>query len=325
MRAAFVTGATGFLGRNLIPRLIEAGWTITALRREGADPGYHPSLPIRFIAGSLLDTAALMRGMPRDVDCVFHLAANTSMWALDADIQRHDNVEGTRNMVATALARGARRFVMTSTWNVYGLEQGDIHEGLEQHGAFSPINYDRTKWQAEQAVKVGIDRGLQAVILNPAHIIGRFDQRNWATLIRNAATGRLLGVPPGAGSFAHAAEVARAHVAAADLGRVGENYLLGGADATFLEFVSEIALQTGKAVPTRAASPFQVMMIAGIKDWVSRLTRRPPDLSPDSARILCASARVVSTKAFYELGYRSPPLADMIKDCLAWMRETGKI
>jgi nucleoside-diphosphate-sugar epimerase len=321
-RTAFVTGATGFLGKNLVLRLIEAGWSVVALYRPSSDVAFFHNLPVTMKTGSILDAASLLRAIPPEADCVFHVAANTAMWSRHAVAQRHDNVEGTRNVVAAALARGARRFVHTSTWNVYGLEQGDIHEDLPQTAARSWIGYDRTKWQAEQAVKVGIDRGLPAVIVNPGHIIGRFDKQNWVTMIRLVAAGRLPGVPPGTGSIAHAAEVARAHIAAAERGRVGANYLLGGADASFREFVTEIGRILDKPTPDQVVPAYQLRLAARWQDWRGRLGGPPPEITPESAAIVCARARIVSTRAFHELGYRPPPLTDMLADCIAWLRET---
>ena len=89
--------------------------------------------------------------MPEAVDAVFHVAADTSVWSRHDDRQTRINVGGTRNMVETALARGARRFVHTSTWNVYGLEQGAISEDSPQLGATSWINYNRSKFLGEEA------------------------------------------------------------------------------------------------------------------------------------------------------------------------------
>src|SRR5207244_2429844 len=102
-------------------------------------------------------------------------------------------------------------------------------------GRGSWFHYMHTKALAEEEVRAGIGRGLDAVFLNPANIIGPYDRHNWARLILLAAAGKLPTIPPGRGSFCHATEVARAHLAAAERGRTGENYILAGADASFAD------------------------------------------------------------------------------------------
>jgi nucleoside-diphosphate-sugar epimerase len=174
--SAFVTGGTGFLGLNLIEQLARLGWRVTALHRPSSDLRGIARFAVRLVAGDLLDPPSVARAVPDGVDVVFHLAADTSMWSGHKDRQQRINVGGTRHVVEAALAAGAGRLVHTSTWNVYGLEQSEISEELPQQGKVSRINYDRTKWLAEEEVRRGIGRGLDAVIVNPAHIIGRYDR-----------------------------------------------------------------------------------------------------------------------------------------------------
>ena len=137
MPRAFVTGGTGFLGRNLLEELVTEGWQVTALHRTTSDLSDIQRLPVDLVAGDLTDPASLTRVLPPAVDAVFHVAADTSVWARNDHRQTRINVDGTRHVVEAALARGARRFVHTSTWNVYGLEQGAISESSPQLGASS--------------------------------------------------------------------------------------------------------------------------------------------------------------------------------------------
>src|SRR5262249_11228670 len=105
-----------------------------------------------------------------------------------------------------------------------------------------------SKTLAEDEVRAGIARGLDASIMNPTHVIGRYDKNNWARLILLAAEGKLRGIPPGGGSFCHGTEVARAHISAVTRARTGENYLLGGADASFPEVVALVSELIGRRI-----------------------------------------------------------------------------
>lgn len=324
-RRAFVTGGTGFVGLHLIEQLTAEGWRVTALHRRTSDLTGLSHYPVEWVEGDLTDPGSLRAAIPRTVDAVFHVAADTSVWARHDDRQRRINVDGTRNLVEAALAAGVRRLVHTSTWSVYGLGQGEISEASPQLGARSWINYDRTKLLAEEAVRAGIARGLDAVIINPSHVLGRYDRRSWARLIIAAHQRWLPGVPPGAGTFCHAEAVARAEIAAACRGRTGQNYLMSGADASFVEVFRVINQVTGARVPLRPLPALLFQLGARIETTLATVTGREPEATPEGVAMACARARVVSDLAERELGYRPSPLPAMIADSWRWLCAAGLV
>jgi nucleoside-diphosphate-sugar epimerase len=322
---AFVTGGTGFLGLNLIEQLTAAGWQVSALHRTTSDLSEIRRFPIDLVEGDLTEPASLRRAHPQAVDAVFHVAADTSVWSRHDRRQTRINVAGTRNMVEAALAAGARRFVHTSTWNVYGLEQAEITEVSPQLGAASWINYNRSKFLAEEEVRRGVARGLDAVIINPAHILGRYDRRGWARLIIAAHRRRLPGVPSGAGTFCHAEAVARAHIAAVERGRQGQNYLMSGADASFVELFSVINEVSGAEVPLRPLPPMLFRLAARGATALAAITGDEPEATPEGVAIATARARVASDLAERELGYRPSTLRTMVEDSWTWLRQAGLV
>ena len=322
---AFVTGGTGFLGLNLIEQLVAAGWQVTALHRTTSDLAEIGRFPVDLVGGDLTDPASLRRAMPQAADAVFHLAADTSVWARHDERQTRINVDGTRHLVEAALASGAKRFVHTSTWNVYGLEQGEIREASPQLGSDSWINYNRSKFLAEEEVRQGIARGLDAVIINPAHILGRYDRRGWARLIIAAHERWLPGVPSGAGTFCHAEAVARAEIAAALRGRTGQNYLMSGADASFVELFRTINEVTGARVPLRPLPAVLFRLAARVDTGVAAVTGREPEITPEGVAVATARARVASDLAARELGYRPSTLRAMVEDSWTWLRQAGLV
>lgn len=322
-RTAFVTGATGFLGLNLVEELLAQGWRVTALHRASSDLKYLRRLPAVRAVGDVTDAPSVRRAMPLGVDAVFHVAGDTSLWSRRDAEQDRVNVAGTRNVVGAALEKRARRFVHTSSISAYGLRSGRIDERAEQLGRVSPVNYERSKFLAEEAVRAGLARGLDAVILNPAGIIGRYDSRNYARIVNMVATGKLPGVPPGARSFCHARAVARAHVAAAGRGRTAENYLLGGTDASYLELVRAIGAATGRPVPARTTPAWALRALGAFGAMQGALTGRPPTLTPEAVRMVTGDVTCDCSKAERELGFRSVPLADMVADCVGWLTAEG--
>lgn len=323
MKSAFVTGATGFVGRNLVEQLVEQGWGVTALHRPASAIRYLQGFGVLLAAGDLQDLPSLHTAIPKDVSAVFHVAGNTSVWSRHNDAQYRDNVDGTRNMVEAALHAGAKRFVHTSTWNTYGLDYDTISEDTPQRGLDSWINYNRTKTLAELEIRKGIEHGLQAVIINPAHVVGRYDPGNWSRMILMVHHGRLPGIPPGAGTFCHAEQVALAHIAAAERGKVGDNYLLPGTDASFAEVIRLISDLTGQPAPRHVLAPWALRLVGRVHVLRARFTGRPPDLTPEAAAFLSAHPRIVSDRAQRELGYRRVPLRTMFEDCYRWMVSEG--
>jgi dihydroflavonol-4-reductase len=322
-RSAFVTGGTGFLGLNLIEQLVAQDWQVTALHRPSSDLRLLKRLPVRLAEGDILEPASLRQAMPQGVDAVFHVAADTSMWSGNDARQKRINVEGTRNMVEATLSAGAGRLIHTSTWNTFGLEQGEISEDVPQRGGVSRINYDRTKFLGEEEVREGVARGLDAVIINPSHIFGRYDRKGWAQLIIAAHERWLPGTPPGSGTFCHGEAVARAHIGAVERGRSGQNYLMSGADATFVELFAVINEVTGSRVPLRPLPAAAFRVPARLAAAWAAITGRKPALTPQGVEVAIARARVTSRRAEQELGYRPAPLRTLVEDAWGWLVAEG--
>ena len=320
---AFVTGSTGFIGLNLIEQLTAAGWNVVALHRQGSDLTYLQRFDVQRVVGDIADLAAVERAMPEKADAVFHTAADLSSWSRNNERQTQNNILGTHNLVAAALKRGAKRFVHTSTSSVYGLVSTPVDETAPQLGRGSWLNYVHTKTLAEDEVRKGIERELDAVILNPAHVIGRYDRHNWSRLILLAAKGGLPRIPPGSGSFCHGREVARAHIAAVAKGQKGENYLLAGADATFAEVVATAAQLLGRSFEARTVPAPILRITATLLNVVSNFTGKEPLITPEGAAFVTINTRFRSDKAVKTLNYRPVPLREMLTDCCNWLVEEG--
>jgi len=297
MKRAFISGATGFLGRHLTEVLLADDWQVTAFCRDPQKATALVEKGVEVRAGAIESAETIAEAMPEAVDAVFHMAANTSTWSGDRAAQFATNVDGTRNMLEAAVQRKAARFIHTSSTVVYGHHQGSKTEKNAQLGEHSKVGYVKSKWLAEQLVKKAAREGMSTVILNPGHVLGAYDTHNWARMFLMVNDGTLPGVPPGSGSFANAREVARAHLAAVEKGVSGENYLLGGPHHTFFEVVGEICKLLDKPCPRRATPKAVLVPFAYLGDLISRFTKKPPRLSPEEAYFLCNDDRLDSAKA----------------------------
>jgi len=326
---AFVTGGTGFLGANLIEQLVADGWRVTAMHRPGADTRRLLKLGATPVVADLGDGDSLRSALPADVDAVFHLAGNTSMWRGGDAQQWQDNVVGSANLARAAREHFAGReqpgrMIVTSSISAYGHHRGVITEDSPKRADDPRYHYHYSKKRAELAVQDEIARGLDAVFLNPCAIVGKYDVSSWAQTFFMLAENRLPGVPPGAGSFCHAGAVARAHIRAFQRGRRGENYILAGTDASFLEFFGIIARLVGVPAPRRTTPAAAIHTLAFLSDIASRVTGREPAVTPQKASMLTTRSLADSRRAERELGYcNNVSLEGMLTESRDWLLAEG--
>lgn len=321
---AFVTGASGFVGSNLVRELDRQGWRTTVLVRDSSFTGDIEDFPIEIRHGDIVDAASVRAAMPHRADAVFHVAASTNVWSGNNDTQEKINIDGTRNVMEAAIAAEARRFLYTSSFTTWGFQDGEITENSPRSRNSDWINYVRTKRIAEDLVKAEVAEGrLDAVILNPGHILGPGDRHNWSQMVSMVATGSLPGIPPGGGAFADVREIAKAHIAAFHQGESGEHYLLGGVDVSFEEVVKIVGELLRKPVPKRVTPAWLLRTMAHLGAAVAAFTRKPPRITPESAAMICHHMQCDSIRAKAVLGYRHTPIRTLVEDTINWMRGAG--
>jgi dihydroflavonol-4-reductase len=324
-RTAFVTGGTGFVGLNLVKELMIRGWNVTALHRPSSDLKFLKRFRPTLAVGAITDSDSLMRAIPQGTDTVFHVAGNTSMWRGGDAEQTRDNVDGTHNMVEASLAKGVRRLIVTSSISAYGPVAGEITEQTPSAAANSPVNYQKSKWQAQEAARAAVSRGLEVVIMQPGAIMGPYDVGTWSRVFLMVRDGKLPGVPKSGLTFTHVREVVAAHIAAATKGENGGQYLLGGENKTMLDLVREVSALLGKPAPAKEMSVGLLRLVAMGGDLMSRVTGKEPPITPEMVKSISKNAYTLSSKAQHELGYRIVPLKEMVKDCYDWMVSENRI
>ncbi|MFH1023159.1 MAG: NAD-dependent epimerase/dehydratase family protein [Planctomycetota bacterium] len=322
MKTAYVTGATGCVGRNLVDELLKDGWRVIALHRRSSDLSRLAGCPVEFQEVDLHDPASVTRALRLDADAIFHVAANLSHGAAEAGAQWRDNVLATRHLIEVTLRKPGIRFIFTSTGAVLPYQHLD-----EARVTRIGNGYIRTKRQAELEVERGIRRGLDAVILRPIIVFGAYDYNSYSQIFSVLQNGRLRPCFPGRINFCHAADVARGHIQAFERGRRGEYYVLSGPYTTWYEAFREICacLRVGKpvAIPQWVLKPASHILAFG--GW---LTRKKPVLTPDLVDLVKDFPDISDyekRKAWTDLGYTSRSLAVMIEDCYEWLVREGMI
>jgi nucleoside-diphosphate-sugar epimerase len=325
-RTAFITGGTGFLGSHLAESLRNRQWRVVALHRAGSDTSRLKALGAELRPGDLEDKAALAQAIPHGTDAVFHAAAKVSFWTGDKKRMHQANVLGTRNLVEACLSRGVGKLIHTSSVAVYGFQPGRrVRETFPQEGIRSKVPYLSTKAGAETEVQRGIDQGLDAVILQPTNILGRYDSHNWGRLFRMIRDGKTGGAPRGSGSFVHAQAAAEAHIAAVDQGRTGARYILATTDAPFLELFRHAESLLGRAPRLKPVPAAVISALGWISQGISQFTRKAPDLTPEVARIMNSECLYSGALAQAELGLKPMPVEEMLRDCHDWLKREALI
>ncbi len=326
MKKALLTGASGFVGINLCKELIRQDWQVHILHRNNSD--IHPlkELPLIRSVGDITDVDSIMAAVPNNCDAIFHVAASTNLWSRNNDEQRLTNVEGTRNVIQTAMEKQVGRLVHTSSFVVWGFQQQIFNEQTPWVNAGNWINYIHTKREAERLVKDACEQQrLDAVILNPGNVLGAYDKHNWSRFIRLIDTNKLPGIPTARGSFADVREIAKAHITAFEHGHCGENYLLGGVTASFLELCQCIAQNLDRKIPSKPTPASLIRLSGRLNQWLSKFSDNEPEITPEGAALVTHDLVGDSSKAINQLGYKQTSLENMLKSTINWMHQSDKL
>ena len=232
----FVTGGTGFLGVNLIRSLVQDGHTVRALVRPTSPRVGLESPAIEFIEGDITDLESLRRGIA-GCDRAYHLAGWVQVTPWGIEKARRINVGGTRNICQACIEHGVTRLVHTSSIAAVGHGPMNAPATEESDWNFQFLNapYHTTKHESEQVVKDFVGRGLDAVMVNPAYVIGPFDIKPTSgEIILKVAKGKLPGYPSRGGiGFVDVREVVSGMRLAMEKGRPGERYILNGENISY--------------------------------------------------------------------------------------------
>lgn len=326
IKKAFVTGANGFLGVNLIEELLKEGWDVTALHLPGDNLKYLEQYKINLQPGNILDYQSLLEALSAGKNSVlFHLAGDTSMWYKNNERQFQINVTGTRNVCKAALEMGVKKLVYTSSSSAFGYHSTRIKEDTKSNALSCGMNYNRTKYLSEQEIKKAVKQGLEAVILNPCNMMGPYDSKGWSTLIKSMAENKAPGVSTGIATFAHVRDIAGAHIRAAEKGISGENYLLGGVEISFYDVFNEINTLLGKTVSIRTFTPASFRIILFFMRIKSFFDGKEPLLTYPRYKRLTGTLLCDDSKARKELDFSTVTIQKMLHDSHQWLIEENLI
>lgn len=323
---ALITGGTGFLGANLADGLLKRGWSVRILRRSTSPLDAVKDLGVEHAIGDVLDFDSLLAAM-HAVDVVFNVAAISSYWRNAADQIYKVNVDGARNVFEAAARSGVRRVVQTSSAAAVGIVKNRLATEADQF-SLPPrrFAYGHSKWLAEEVVRERVAAGQDITMVNPTGIIGPRDI-NWisGSILREAAHGRIPVMPQGGVNFVAVQDVVAGHIAAAEKGRSGERYILGGENLANWQTI-ELACEIVGVKPPRFTQPKWIIpVVAGALDLVAKIVGPKLPLSGEQMRLTADFLWFDSSKAQRELGLPVPctPVRVALQECYDWYRANG--
>ena len=330
----FVTGASGFIGANLVHELQARGHSIKALLRPGSDLRGLKGAEFEAVTGSVSDTARLKSAL-RGCDWCFHAAGSYHLWLADYRPMYETNVTGTRCVLEAAAHSGCSRIVYTSTVGCIGLPKGNngaskpTDETAPMVEAELTNHYKRSKWQAEQLAMSLAAQGLPIVIVNPTAPIGPRDVKPTPTgkVILDFLNRKMPAYIDTGLNFLHVRDVAAGHVLAAERGRIGERYILGHAAGnwTLHESFKVLERLTGIAAP-RIQMPFLLALAtAHIDETISRVSGKPPRAPLAGVRMAEHKMFFNPAKAIRELGLPQTLPEQGLADAVEWFQAQGYV
>jgi nucleoside-diphosphate-sugar epimerase len=308
LKTAFVTGATGLLGRQLLEQLVQKGWVVRALHRTPRDGAKLRAIGAEPFLGDLDNVLTLRNGMA-GADAVFHAAALFTMWAPVADFERA-NVEGTRNMLAAAQAEDVARFVYISAAGVVmgdGRPMIDVAEDTPlAYPSWAP--YLATKAQAQTLV-LNADKtaGLRTAVILPPLIWGA-GMPMLEHIVEDVKAGRFAWPAGGKQlmSTAHVDNVCACAILAAEKSPGGRAYFVtDGSNQSMRSVITELVRTKGVDIKARNAPLGIAWFMASLMEFVWRTFKRSgePPLTRQMLRMVGYDFTVSDRRARDELGY----------------------
>lgn len=304
MAKYFVTGATGFIGGEIVKQLIGRGHKVVALIRSPDKAAMLKALGVEMHAGDITDRDTLRAPM-QGVDGVFHVAAWYKV-GVHEPLADQINVDGTRNVLKTMRTLEIPRGVYTSTVAVFSDTRGAVPDETYRYEGPHLSHYDRTKWIAHYRVALPkIAEGLPLTVVMPGLVYGPGDNSGMRTALVDLLRGRLPMTPARtAFCWSHVEDTARGHILAMEKGLPGETYIITGPRHTF-EYAFDVAAKIAKVrAPLMHPGPRTMRGLAMLMGVVERFAQLPPAMRPEALRVLAGTTYFGSNeKAVRELGF----------------------
>ncbi len=321
----FVSGATGFIGIQLVKRLISKGATVHALYRSEAKAELIHFPGVNLFRGDILEKTSLENAM-EGCEEAYHAAAFAGVWAKDPALVVRLNVDGAMNVIDAAGSQGVKRVVVTSTAGILGPSKNKaVDENSPAPNSFF-TDYEASKFQLEQKLLGRRNRNPEVVIVNPTRVYGPgyLSESNGVTkMIKQYMEGSWRLIPGdgnSSGNYVFVEDVVSGHLLAMKKGKPGERYVLGGENISYNQFFSFVREASGVHKRLFKIPLWAMLTAAGIMQGISRITGRAPLIVPNLTRKFNHNWIVSSEKAILDLGYQPRKAQEGIQQTVQWVK-----
>ena len=327
MTKALVLGATGHIGAHVTQALVTDGVAVRTLCRVPERLGVLEFLDVEIMLGSLDDRAILGRAMA-GCEWLFDCAGYYPGFSESKDQAIARGIAHVQTVMEMAREARLQRVVFTSSTSAIGRVTGRL--ATEDDYEPWPLTHARplygtVKLAMEEAARAYARQGSPVVIVNPSFCVGEYDRKPFSgKLLLMYARRELPLYMDHQFNVVYTGDVGRGHVLAAQRGRVGERYILGGYNTTLKEFAHLVALEAGVA-PPRIKIPYWMSLGVGYaSEGIAKLQRRPEARIPvEAVRASADGQHIDTSKATRELGLTLTPLREAIHRAVYWFREHG--
>jgi nucleoside-diphosphate-sugar epimerase len=324
----FISGATGFIGSELVKELLKHEHCIHALYRDDRKI-IMKDKNLRYFKGEITDSVSIEKAM-QGCSVVFHLAAYAKVWAKDSQVFYKINTEGTKNILASAYKLNVKRVIITSTAGVIGYSDITITDENHQPENEYFTDYEKSKHLAEIEIEKFSRKGLETVTLLPSRLYGPglLSESNAVTLLIKKYIESKWHFLPGngnkSGNYVFIRDVIKGHINAMNKNVTGERFILGGTNISYKSFFDTIGKVNGEKqwmIPV----PVFVIILASAFMWLLAVTLNiKPSLTPGWARKYLHNWNLSSKKAIEKLDYTITPLEKGLKETIDWLNSAKK-
>lgn len=319
-----VTGATGFIGNNLVKELLKKGDEVNILIRSVQSVKFE-SERISIFQGDLFNTEIIEKAI-KNCDVVYHLAAFANIWSKNKMLAFKTNVTGTNNILEAALKNGVKKVVFTSS--AATLPPSKDFEEVDETFPLPKkylTDYETTKKHAEQLCVEYCKKGLDVVIVNPTRVFGPGflnKSNSVAILIKKYINGTWRFIPGEGiqiGNYVFIDDVVQGHILAMQKGVPGEKYILGGTNISYNDFF-EVLANVSKKKHKLFHLPFPLMLaVSKLELFMAENFGKKPLITPPWVKRYLQNRPVSSEKAIQAINYSVTPLNEGIEKTILWL------
>jgi dihydroflavonol-4-reductase len=285
-------------------------------------------LHIETVEGDIRDPISLRRAFD-GAEAVYHVAATISLSTNEWPLLQSVNIVGTRNVVEACFHCGVRRLVHFSS--IHALMQEPLDVPVDESRPLATSRryppYDRSKAAGEREVRTGIERGLDAVIINPTGMIGPYDFRpsHFGQVLLALAQGRLPALVAGGFDWVDVRDVVEGAMRAEERAPTAARYLLSGHWASLSDLAGLVQEITGAQAPGLVFPMWMARIGVPFGTHFTKLDGKHALYTSVSLRALRGNRQVSHQRAARELDYHPRPLRETLEDTFQWFAETGRL